>query len=46
MAFARTLQELRGGRDASCAHAGTAQRGYLALVSTSSSQDEWHKALC
>jgi hypothetical protein len=44
-AFTRTLGETRAGRDASCTHVGAAQRDYLTLVSTSSSQFERHKAL-
>jgi hypothetical protein len=45
MAFAHAHEEARDGRDASCAHAGTAQQDYLSLVSASSSQSERHKAL-
>jgi hypothetical protein len=43
--FTRALREALMGHDASCAHAGATRRDYVAQVSASSSQSEWHRAL-
>jgi hypothetical protein len=45
MAFAHALRKAHAGRNDSRAHASAVQRDYLAQVSTSSSQSEWHKTL-